>query len=178
MLLPEAVQAQNSSSPTSVQRGQGAPGSAARASDPKSAGQAGGKTGKPSLPGSRPLASLLGMTLQEATNAFGAPVDVFPLRGHHAWEDDVVFYYADHSYLFWFRNRVWEVRVDRRFTGTALGVKMGESKAQVQKVLGKPFHIGKSSEMFILPNRGFPVRARLFFSKGRLSDLYVYRADF
>lgn len=132
----------------------------------------------PSLPGGHPLASLLGMTLKTATADFGAPEEVFPVRGKKAWEDDVVFYYRDHSYLFWFRDRVWQVRVDRRFTGTVLGLHMGDSKETVAKALGKPFYVGGESEIFILPNRGFPVRARLFFTDGGLSDLYVYRGDF
>lgn len=131
-----------------------------------------------SLPGEHPLASLLGMTLKEAAAVFGPPAQVFPVRGAKVWEDDVAFYYPDHSYLFWFRDRVWEVRVDRRFSGTAIGVRMGDERAEVEKVLGRPFHTGVDSEIFILPNRGFPVRARLFFTAGRLSDLYVYRGDF
>lgn len=131
-----------------------------------------------SFPGERPLAALLGMTLKEAAAAFGPPEQVFPVRGAKPWEDDVAFYYRDHSYLFWFRDRVWEVRVDRRFGGTAIGVRMGETRAEVAKVLGKPFHVGTDSEIFILPGRGYPVRARLFFTEDHLSDLYVYRGDF
>ena len=130
------------------------------------------------LPGERPLGSLLGMTLAAAMAEFGAPEEVFPLRGRKAWEDDVVFYYPDHSYLFWFRNRVWQVRVDRRFSGSILGLKMGESRNKVRDVLGAPFHTGNDSEIFILPDRGFPVRARLFFAADELSDVYVYRGDF
>lgn len=147
-------------------------------SPPPSESTADPRTKTTQLPGERPLASLLGMTLSEATASFGAPDQVFPVRGEKAWEDDVVFYYSDHSYLFWFRDRVWQVRVDRRFAGKAIGVSMGDSKSAVESVLGKPFHVGSDSEIFILPDRGFPVRARLFFTDGRLSDLYVYRGDF
>lgn len=135
-------------------------------------------TQKESLPGAHPPGSLLGLTLAQATADFGAPAEVFPVRGKAAWQDDVVFYYPDHSYLFWFRNRVWQVRVDRRFKGTILGLQMGDSRQKVEKVLGTPFHVGGSSEIFILPDRGFPVRARLFFTDNKMSDLYVYRGDF
>lgn len=135
-------------------------------------------THKETLPGSHPPGALLGLTLDQATSDFGAPAEVFPVRGKEAWQDDVVFYYSDHSYLFWFRNRVWQVRVDRRFKGTILGLQMGDSRQQVEKVLGTPFHVGQNSEIFILPDRGFPVRARLFFTDDKMSDLYVYRGDF
>ncbi len=130
-------------------------------------------------PGSRDLPSLLGLTLKEVFAGFGVPEEVFPLRGAQAWQDDVVFYYPDHTYLFWFQNRVWQVRVDRRFTEPVLGgVTMGSSIAAVEAVLGTPFHTGVSSLIFILPDQGYPVRARLFFSDDKLVDLYVYRGDF
>jgi len=140
---------------------------------------AGVSTLKP-LPGSRNLPDLLGLTLREAYTDFGAPEEIFPLRGTAAWQDDVVFYYPDHSYLFWYQDRVWQVRVDRRFTQPVLGgVTMGSSIADVEGVLGAPFHTGTSSLIFILPNRGgYPVRARLFFNDDKLVDLYVYRGDF
>lgn len=178
----EAQQASSTGSPSSS-ADQSTNGSSVQASsggDPASptAGSPSESATKKSLPGARPLPSLLGMTLKQASEAFGPPAQVFPVRGHKAWEDDVVFYYHDHSYLFWFRDRVWQVRVDRRFAGKAIGVKMGESRSTVTTVLGKPFHVGQHSEIFILPDRGFPVRARLFFTDDKLSDIYVYRGDF
>lgn len=144
------------------------------------------ETGAPSqpsyvLPGSRQLDSLLGMTLAEAFREFGPPEEVFPVRGQQAWEDDVVFYYPDHTYLFWFRNRVWQVRADRRYASEALGVRMGEGESSVNAKLGPPFWSDTASEIFNiadLASRGFPIRARLFFTDGKLSDLYIYRADF
>lgn len=183
--LPARLEAQQApGSGTSNQSGNGstvqAASGTASSTDPTSSatGSTTELAKKKSLPGEKPLASLLGMTLKQADVAFGPPTQVFPVRGQQAWEDDVVFYYPDHSYLFWFRDRVWQVRVDRRFAGKAIGLKMGESRSAVQGVLGKPFHVGRSSEIFILPDRGFPVRARLFFTDDKLSDLYVYRGDF
>ncbi len=185
MLLPIALPAQetqSSAAPTSTgapQRTDHDSATGATSTDPSTGAVANPQDSTPTLPGGRPLATLLGMTLKTATETFGAPEQVFPVRGRSAWEDDVVFYYPDHSYLFWFRDRVWQVRVDRRFVGTVIGgVSMGDSRGAVEQVLGKPFHVGLDSEIFILPDRGFPVRARLFFTDDRLSDLYVYRGDF
>lgn len=130
-------------------------------------------------PGSRDLPSLLGLTLTQAFTEFAPPEEVFPLRGAAAWQDDVVFYYPDHSYLFWFRDRVWQVRVDRRFDLPVLGgITIGSSIADVESILGTPFHTGEHSLIFILPDQGYPVRARLFFENDKLIDLYVYRGDF
>lgn len=130
------------------------------------------------LPGTRPLESLVGMTLAAAFAAFGPPDEVFSVRGDQAWEDDVVFYYSDHTYLFWFKDRVWQVRADERYSAQVIGVKMNESRSDVEAALGPPFHTGSDSDIFILPGNGFPVRARLFFADGSLSDLYIYRGDF
>ncbi len=131
------------------------------------------------FPGSKDLPDLLGLTLREVFTGFGVPEEIFPLRGTAAWQDDVVFYYPDHSYLFWYQDRVWQVRVDRRFTQAVLGgVTMGSSIAEVEGILGTPFHTGANSLIFILPDRGYPVRARLFFDDDKLVDLYVYRGDF
>lgn len=133
------------------------------------------------LPGSKRLESLLGMTLAQAFTEFGPPEDVFPVRGQQAWEDDVVFYYPDHTYLFWFKNRVWQVRADRRYTSQVLGVSMGEDQSSVNATLGTPFWSDSDSEIFNIEDlayRGYPIRARLFFTDGKLSDLYIYRADF
>jgi hypothetical protein len=184
--LPASISAQTASGRTVQDASRVAPGTEApvnvNGTDPASSSSTEAKVSADGeqrvFPGERPPALLLGMTLETAVAEFGAPGQVFPVRGQEAWEDDVVFYYADHSYLFWFRDRVWQVRVDRRFSGSILGLKMGESREKVQSVLGIPFHADNDSEIFILPDRGFPVRARLFFTADELSDIYVYRGDF
>jgi hypothetical protein len=55
-----------------------------------------------------PTASI-GMDPGSAFAAFGAPQEVYPFRGVEAWQDNVVFFYPDFSYLFWYENRVWQV---------------------------------------------------------------------
>lgn len=182
-LSPVSAQAQVSSGPSAEPAAQTAADTGtltnSRVREPDASTPVETQDAQPRLfPGSKAPASLLGMTLAQVAVDFGAPVQVFPVRGGEAWQDDVVYYYPDHSYLFWFRDRVWQVRVDRRFAGEVLGLKMGESRARVEQVLGSPLHESAQSEIFILPDRGFPVRARLFFTDGTLSDLYVYRGDF
>jgi hypothetical protein len=121
---------------------------------------------------------LLGLTLDEAYRTFGAPASVFPLRGGESWQDDVVFFYPSRLYLFWYRDRVWQVRLDSRFSGTALGCTIGMKRIEVDAVLGAPALEEAGWAVYLLPDRGYPVRARLQFTDGLLRDLYVYRADF
>jgi len=52
------------------------------------------------------LAEIVGMELEKAYKDFGGPAEVFTVRGEEEWQDDVVFYYDSHFYLFWFENRV------------------------------------------------------------------------
>ena len=128
--------------------------------------------------GEASLLSILGLTLDQAFDLFGAPAEVFPLRGQEAWHDDVVFYYPRHIYLFWFQNRVWQIRVDRRYDGSFFGVAMGLAKEEVLQRLGSPLATVEESVIYQLADRGYPIRLRLIFEERKLADAYLYRADF
>ncbi len=120
----------------------------------------------------------LGYTLKQAYEMFGPPEEVFTFRGAESGQDNVVFYYADHLYLFWYENRVWQVRLDERYKGTIAGIEMGISKGEILKLFDKPFYEDRESFIYILPDRGIPVRLRLYFKNDALVDAYVYRGDF
>jgi len=120
---------------------------------------------------------LLGMTLQETYAVLGIPKKVFPIRGEEAWQDDVVFDY-DGLYVYWFENRVWQVSIDAGYDESVYGLVIGSSMDGVVTELGNPFHIGGSELIYLLRDRGYPVRVRLCFSEKRLTDVYIYRADF
>ena len=143
------------------------------------------------------LASLVGLTLPQALDFFGAPEQMFSVRGEEGWQDDVVFYYPSHLYLFWHQNRVWQARVDERYSGIFLaeGAKagtdagaeapkpaarilaMGRSREQVLAVLGPPMREIDGSLVYHLEDRGYPVRLRLYFRDGQLADAYCFRGD-
>ena len=72
---------------------------------------------------------VIGMALKSAVETFGLPQSMFTFRGSEEARDDVVFYYADHMYLFWYKDRVWQVRYDRRSTAVVHGVSLGMSRA-------------------------------------------------
>jgi hypothetical protein len=124
------------------------------------------------------ISRYLGMEPQEAIAELGAPAEIFSLRGESADEDDVVFYYSRHLYLFWFRNRVWQVRLDRRYAGAILGLKMKAERREVLEVLGSPLAELEDSLIFQIEDRGYPVRLRLFFHEDTLVDVYCYRGDY
>lgn len=124
------------------------------------------------------LAEIVGMELEKAYKDFGAPAEVFTVRGEDEWQDDVVFYYDSHFYLFWFENRVWQVRVDNRYPGDFFKLKMTNSEAEVIAELGVPFKRVGNSLFYDLQDRAYPLRLRLSFDNGLLVDAYCYRSDF
>jgi hypothetical protein len=121
---------------------------------------------------------VIGMDLKTATDAFGLPQSMFPFRGSAADRDDVVFYYPDHFYLFWFKDRLWQVRFDGRYTGAVLGLTLGTLREEILGSFTRPLLPNGDSLYFDIDSGGYPVRVRLVFAGGRLSDVYVYRSDF
>ena len=114
-----------------AERAQPAPSAAPAASVPTPAAQPAPPVEELDLP------SLVGLTLPEAYERFGAPLEVFSSRGAEPWQDDVVFFYPANLYLFWFQNRVWQVRVDARFIGSFLNLAMGRSREEVLAALAQ-----------------------------------------
>ncbi len=130
------------------------------------------------LPNAHELTAKLGWTPEEAISRLGAPLSIFPYRGSNPEEDNVVFYYPDNFYLFWFHDRVWQVRVDERWNGDVDGVGMGMSLPEVTDIWGPPVNDWDGQPTWTLPDRGYPVRIRLYFSEdGKLDDIYAYRSD-
>ena len=123
------------------------------------------------------LSALIGLTLEEVHQRLGAPAEVYALRGAEPEQDDVVFYYPSHLYLFWFENRVWQVRVDRRFSGRVFSLPLGTSRQKVIETMGRPILEFPDSLVFHIEDRGYPVQARLYFDEDGLADVYCFRGD-
>jgi hypothetical protein len=121
---------------------------------------------------------LLGLDLASAAVAFGVPEEVYAVRGEAAWQDDVVFRYKERFHLFWFRNRVWQVRLDRMYTGTLRDLGIGADRQKVMQTLGKPFAEEGDWVLYHYAGNGHPVRVRIFFDQRGIEDIYIYRADF
>ena len=121
---------------------------------------------------------LIGLDMPAAVAALGLPQQMFTWRGAEEREDNVVFYYPDFLYLFWFKDRVWQVRCDRRFASTVFGFSLGASREQVERTSLRTLTPNGDSLYLDLSDGRFPLRVRLVFTESVLSDLYVYRSDF
>ena len=140
------------------------------------------------------MAAWIGLDIDTALRSFGTPSSIFPLRGKEAWQDDVVFAWDDLE-LFWFQNRVWQLRF---FALDSLNRASGLK--EVRAVLGEPLFDHGSSWIYQVGGFAWPLRLRVDFSakdgsrdtaaSRSNSDLasggedalllafYLYRADF
>lgn len=150
------------------------------ASVPQASPQSGPVSSLPASPALLPddPASLLGLSLPEAFVSLGVPASVSAFRGEEAWQDDVIFSYAAGYSLFWFGDRLWQIRLQSGYAGSAYGIFLGDQDDKVYSLLGTPFYTSEDSLVYRLPYRGFPVRLRLVLAEGRVQDMYLYRADF
>ncbi len=133
----------------------------------------------PLLADSREATQVLGMGLKSALDTFGLPQSMFTFRGSEEDRDDVVFYYPDHMYLFWFKDRVWQIRFDRWATVNFHGISLGMSRSEVEAAVHeRPLVAQGDSLYFDLAGSSFPVRVRVVLAGDTVSDLYVYRSDY
>jgi len=121
---------------------------------------------------------LIGLDLKAALDSLGAPQEVFSFRGQDDTEDNVVFFYSDYLYLFWYRNRVWQVRCDHRFARPLFGLAMGMPREVIERTSAHPLIPRGDSLYFDLDDSKYPLRVRLVFAGNALADIYVYRSDF
>ena len=120
---------------------------------------------------------LIGMDPPQVFAALGAPGEIFAWRGAEPAEDDVVFFYPDYRYVFWFQSRVWQVRFDNRYAGTVLGFSIGMKRADAEAVGQGRLQESGGSLFLSLDSGRFPVRVRLAMLDDRVDDIYVYRSD-
>lgn len=123
------------------------------------------------------LSQLLGMTPPQAIEILGPPSEVYTLKVAEAiWQP--VFYYPQQIYLFFQQNRVWQVRMDRRYGESFQGISMGMSRESVLTILGSPKTEDPGFLLYDLPYSSFPRRWRIILTEGKVSDIFIYRSDF
>lgn len=123
-------------------------------------------------------APLLGLGLAEAWSRFGPPQKVLAVRGEAAWQDDVVFAYPSGYALSWSGDRLWQIHFTPGYQGSVYGIFLGDGTDKLVSTLGTPYYSSESFLVFRLAWKGFPVRLRASLAAGKVTDLYVYRADF
>lgn len=120
---------------------------------------------------------LIGMDPPQVFAALGAPGEIFSWRGAVPAEDDVVFFYPDFRYVFWFQSRVWQVRFDHRYVGTVLGYSPGMSRWEAMAAGQGRLQEAGGSLYLTLDGGRYPLRVRLVLSDDRVTDIYLYRSD-
>jgi hypothetical protein len=121
--------------------------------------------------------SLIGMDPVQLFEALGAPREILTWRGAEPGEDDIVFFYPDFRSVFWFQSRVWQVRFDRRYTGTVLGFSIGMDRGAA-RAQGQGRLLESEGSLYLALDTGpYPVRVRLAMVDDRVADIYLYRGD-
>lgn len=120
----------------------------------------------------------LGLTPKEIIQEIGSPKYVLAERGNRSQEDDVVFFYENRIYVYFNQSRVWQLRVDDKYSSDILGLHMGDTKEKIVEVLGSPIEELEDSFLYIRPDRGYPVTLRVYFLENKLDDIYIYRGDY
>ena len=123
------------------------------------------------------LLPLLGCDPRTAFEAFGAPVSLNVLRGGDPSLDDVVSVHESGIYLFWFRDRVWQIGFGSYFGGTFEGVTIGTAEEEVSEKLGEPQLREDSMAVYEIFYREFPVSMRFVFRDAKVAEMYLYRSD-
>jgi hypothetical protein len=120
---------------------------------------------------------LIGMDPAQLVAALGAPREIFAWRGMEPSEDDIVVFYPDFRYVFWFQSRVWQVRFDRRYAGSVLGFSIGMERAEAQ-ARGQGRLEDRDGSLYLALDTGpYPLRVRLAMDDDRIADIYVFRSD-
>lgn len=122
--------------------------------------------------------SFLGSTIREIFDRPLIPEEIFSHRGAVEKDDNVVFYYSDGFYLFWYDKRVWQIRYDRTFKDSIKGFSMGMDRKKAMKMKGKLLKESEAFAIFQIQDNPYPVRIKLYFENEVLEDLYIYRADY
>lgn len=124
------------------------------------------------------LENLIGYTPDRVIETLGAPDYVQVIRGEEEKEDDVLFYYNNSVYIYFNGNRVWQMRVDKNYSDIILRLKLGNSRTYVRSLLGEPLDEKDSSYIYRMPDQGYPLILRLYFTEDRVDDIYLYRGDY
>ncbi|MDR0718027.1 MAG: hypothetical protein LBF78_00205 [Treponema sp.] len=114
----------------------------------------------------------IGLNLEELLGRFGPPLSVYALRGLEAWQDDVVFSYAQGEFYI-LKDRVWQVELK-----SAYRIKAGDPKTAALLVMG---HDAKDmGDHLIAPLEAadWPLSLRCNLDPaGKVLAIFIFRSD-
>jgi len=122
--------------------------------------------------------SYLGLTTAEAWELLGAPDSI------DAVMDDTQIPVPLCSYdsgltLYWYKDRVWQFSLKSPWSRSFWGISLGSRPDEIKKILGNPFLESDSLQLYRMPDIGFPVEARFYYSDdATLEEFHFYRSDF
>ena len=80
--------------------------------------------------------------------------------------------------LFLYGDRIWQFRFTKPYPGSIYGLFLGDTLDKILSVLGQPYENGPAFVLYRMPFKSYPVRLRLSLEEDRITDVYLYRADF
>jgi hypothetical protein len=116
--------------------------------------------------------TLIGLKLSELYQRFGSPQAVYAARGGETWQDDVVFVYNEGDFYV-YRDRVWQIGIKSIY-----GIRVGDAKAVALLVLGENAQDKGDYVLYAFQGSAWPLSLRVNFAAGKISAIFVYRADF
>lgn len=87
---------------------------------------------------------------------------------------DRIIWYENGITLWFFNDRVIQIRLDSAIRGSALGIKIGSSLQDVKTICGSPWIEADDNLYYNLPWRSAPVRLRMIFKDSGLFEVYLY----
>jgi len=118
------------------------------------------------------IISNIGLRLEDVFLRYGAPNTVHAARGNEYWQDDVVFVYNEWDFYI-FRDRVWQIGLK-----SAYGMKIGDPKVAALLVLGDKAQDKEDYLLYPLTGSAWPLSLRVNLNAGKISGIFIYRADF
>lgn len=117
-------------------------------------------------------ASYIGLSLEELLGRFGPPLSVHALRGLEAWQDDVVFSYAQGEFYI-LKDRVWQVELK-----SAYRIQAGDPKTAALLVMGHDAQDRGDHLIAPLEAGDWPLSLRLNLDPaGKVLAIFIFRSD-
>jgi len=118
------------------------------------------------------IVSNIGLKLEDLLTRYGAPKAVQAARGDDSWQDDVVFVYNEWDFYI-YRDRVWQIGFKSGF-----GMKISDTKAAALLALADKAKDEGDYLLYPITGGVWPLSLRVNFTAGKISGMFVYRADF